>query len=153
MARTFSPTSLFNFFMIINLISQASSLKFWLIAMEWPFKWSLPAPLLWQFSSFTKICLEVLRNMDFYHWRGKRWGCAPSLDKARTWGKFWSSTQSPESWLNQGSNMANIIYFFWMQNNSLSAQGNINAYHEGSSSGTFFPCAGRPVVHLFQKIF
>lgn len=40
-----------------------------------------------------------------------------------------------------------------MQNNSLCAQGNINAYREGSNSQTFFPCAGRPVVHRFQKKF
>lgn len=153
MARTFSPTSLFNFFMIINLISQASSLKFWLIAMEWPFKWSLPAPLLWQFSSFTKICLEVLRNMDFYHWRGKRWGCAPSLDKACTWGKILKLRSKSRELIKSGVQYGKYYIFFLNAKQFLMCPRQHQCLSWGVKLGNIFSLCGKASCSSVSKDF
>lgn len=60
-----------------------------------------------------KNMLGSFEEYGFLSLKGKPYEAVlPSKTRLVLGGKFWSSAQSPESWLNQGSNMANIIYFF-----------------------------------------
>ena len=119
--------------------------------MEWPFKWSLPAPLLWQFFYLQKYAWKFWGIWVFIIEGESIEAVLPPQTRIVLGENFWSSAQSPENWLNQGSNMANIIYFFLNAKQFLMCPRQHQCLSWGVKLGNIFSLCGKASCSSVSK--